>query len=345
MVRQGHVKGLKEMLKKMGIGSAVFDDIRSEPTDAHVKRGTDIYKDNECDCLIAIGGGSPIDCAKAIGAMLVNTGNVRDHNGCTFDRPIPPLVAIPSTGGTGAEATNRAIITDTESNIKMLLKGDVLLPRIAVVDPRFSMECPLNVTVATGLDALTHAVEAYTSRKASKESDELAIIAVKRIFKNLPLLVKDLSCAEARREMAFAAYEAGVCINNAAVTIVHGMSRPIGAYFHVPHGISNAMLLDKCLSYVVDGGISRFAGLVGAVGLETAGDSERVLADKFIKALGDICRLCKVPTLGEYGIDKEKFFAVMDKMAQDALDSGNPANTLKELTKEDILTVYRSLWQ
>lgn len=345
MVRQGHVKDLKEMLKKMGIGSAVFDDIRSEPTDAHVKRGTDIYKDNECDCLIAIGGGSPIDCAKAIGAMLVNTGNVRDHNGCTFDRPIPPLVAIPSKGGTGAEATNRAIITDIESNIKMLLKGDVLLPRIAVVDPRFSMECPLNVTVATGLDALTHAVEAYTSRKASKESDELAIIAVKRIFKNLTLLVKDLSCAEARREMAFAAYEAGVCINNAAVTIVHGMSRPIGAYFHVPHGISNAMLLDKCLSYVVDGGISRFAGLVGAVGLETAGDSERVLADKFIKALGDICRFCKVPTLGEYGIDKEKFFAVMDKMAQDALDSGNPANTLKELTKEDILTVYRSLWQ
>ena len=303
-----------------------------------------IYRENECDFIIAIGGGSPIDCAKAIGAMAVNEGDVTEYNGVTFAKPIPPLVAIPSTGGTGSEATNRTIITDTKKNIKMLLKGDVLLPIIAVVDPEFSMECPINVTVATGLDALTHAVEAYTSRKAFKESDELAIKAVKGIFKNLPILLEDLSNVKAREGMAFAAYEAGVCINNAAVTIVHGMSRPIGAYFHVPHGISNAMLLEKCLSYVVDGGLERFADLGRAIGLEEDGDSVSALANKFIKALGEFCSLCKVPSLEEYGIDKDEFFHVMDKMAQDALDSGSPANTLKKLTKEDILKVYKSLW-
>lgn len=344
MIKQGHVMSLINILESMDIKSVVYGEIKSEPTDNHVNQGLDIYRKNRCDFIIAIGGGSPIDCAKAIGAMAVNEGDITEYNGSTFYKAIPPLVAIPSTGGTGSEATNRTIITDTGNNIKMLLKGDVLLPLIAVVDPKFSMQCPLNVTVATGLDALTHAVEAYTSKKAFKESDDLAIKAIRRIFKNLPILLEDLSNEKAREEMALAAYEAGICINNAAVTIVHGMSRPIGAYFHVPHGISNAMLLVKCLSYVVDGGEERFAQLGKAIGLEERYDSTRVLADKFIKALGDFCSLCKVTSLDEYGIDKEAFLLVVDKMAQDAIDSGSPANTLKELTKEDILKVYKSLW-
>lgn len=188
-------------------------------------------------------------------------------------------------------------------------------------------------------------MEGYTSKKAQPLTDIFAISAIKRIFKYLPIAYKDGNNEEAREQMALAALEAGVVITNSSVTIVHGMSRPIGALFHVPHGMSNAMLLSKCLAFAKDGAVERFALLGREIGVANETDSDEVAADLFIKALGDICRECEIPTLDEYGIDKEQFMKVTEKMAADAYASGSPSNTRKEVTKQDMINIYQQLWE
>lgn len=258
---------------------------------------------------------------------------------------MPKMVAIPTTAGTGSEATKFTIITDTEQDVKMLLRGDALMPDLAIIDPQFTITAPPSITAATGLDALTHAIEAYTSRKAQPMTDVFAVSAVKRIFKNLPIAFHDGGNVTAREEMSLAALEAGVAFNNASVTIVHGMSRPIGALFHIPHGISNAMLLKECLTFALDGAYDRFAALAEAIGVAEPGAGNAENAAAFLRAVEGICAELKIPTLAEYGVEREKFFAVMDKMAADALISGSPANTIKEVSKADILTIYENLWK
>lgn len=226
----------------------------------------------------------------------------------------------------------------------MLLKGEALLPDLAVIDSKFSMTSPKSVTAATGMDALTHAVEAYTSRKANSLTDTFALSAIKRIFEFLPLVYKDGENKKAREEMAIAAYEAGVCINNSSVTLVHGMSRPIGANFHVAHGISNAMLIKECLSYVLDGSYERFGSIGRVINAADDKKSDKEAAEAFLEKLTELCNICEIPTLKEYGINKEEFNKVVDKMAQDAMNSGSPSNTIKEVKKEDLLTIYSRLW-
>ena len=226
----------------------------------------------------------------------------------------------------------------------MLLKGTVLIPQLAVVDPRFTLSVPPKITASTGLDAFTHAAEAYTSRRANSLSDTFALSAIKRIVKYLPAAYQNGSDVKAREEMAIGALEAGIAFNNASVTVVHGMSRPIGALFHVPHGTSNAMLDEACFAYVLDGNYKKFGDLARAVGAARPEDEDEAAARKFLDVVRSLCETCHIPTLAEYGIDKEQFFARMDKMADDALESGSPANTAKELTKADILAIYRSLW-
>lgn len=343
MICQGHMKTLTSILEKNQTEYVIFSDITGEPTDVMIESGLAVYKENNCDFIIGFGGGSPIDSAKAIGAMSVNSGKISDYNGRVITGELPPVAAIPSTAGTGSEATQFTIISDTKNNIKMLLKGQALLPILAVIEPQFTFAAPKNVTAATGLDALTHAVEAYTSKKATPFTDMYAISAIKKIFKYLPAAYKDGNDREARVNMAVAAYEAGVCINNSSVTIVHGMSRPVGALFHVPHGLSNAMLLQECLKFAVDGAYERFAQLGRAVKAARDTDSDIEAADKFIAALGDICAACEVMTLSEYGVDKDSFLAAADKMAHDAYDSGSPSNTRKTVTKEDMIAIYKKL--
>ena len=243
MVRLGNVAHVERALEACGIGYTVYAGITGEPTDVMIGQGLEIYEKENCDFLVALGGGSPIDSMKAIGALVGNGGKIGDYLGKVITKPTPPMVAIPTTAGTGSEATQFTIITDTERDIKMLLKGEVLMPTLAVIDPQFTMTAPPAITAATGLDALTHAIEAYTSRKAQPLSDVFALSAVKRIFRWLPEAFLHGDNVQAREEMSLAALEAGIAFNNSSVTIVHGMSRPIGALFHVPHGISNAMLL------------------------------------------------------------------------------------------------------
>ena len=343
MNRIGNVKIVTDLLDEIGIGWTVYDDITGEPDDVMIDGGVEAYKANGCDFLIAIGGGSPMDSMKAIGALITNPGKIADYMGKEITNPLPPMVAIPTTAGTGSEATQFTIITDTKTSIKMLLKGTVLIPDVAIVDASFTVSSPKSVTNATGLDALTHAVEGYTSKKASPLTDVYAIDAVKRIFKYLPRAYENGEDMEAREEMILAALEAGVVINNSSVTLVHGMSRPIGANFHVPHGLSNAMLLKVCLTFALDGTYERFADLGRAIGVAAEEDDETA-AKAFLEAIIQLCETLKVPTLAEYGVDKDAFFEVMDKMADDAIASGSPGNTRKTTTKADVLKMYEELW-
>lgn len=338
------MKQLTALLDENGIGCVIFDGITGEPTDTMIENGVEMLKSSGCDFIIGIGGGSPLDSAKAIAAMAVNEGSIADYNGKEITGEILPLVAIPTTAGTGSEATKFTVITDSEKGIKMLLKGDVLVPKLAIVDSSFTVGAPKSVTSATGLDALTHAVEAYTSRKAFSMTDTLAVSAVKRIMKYLPIAYKEPDNSLVREQMSVAALEAGICINNSSVTIVHGMSRPIGALFHVPHGMSNAMLLKECLSFAVSGAYEKFANLGRETGVASDSDSDETAAEKFIDSLQNICDVCEIPTLEQYGIDRDEYYSKISKMATDAVASGSPANTVKEVTVDDCIEIYKKLY-
>lgn len=338
------MKQLTALLDENGIDCVIFDGITGEPTDTMIENGVEMLKSSGCDFIIGIGGGSPLDSAKAIAAMAVNEGSIADYNGKEITGEILPLAAIPTTAGTGSEATKFTVITDSEKGIKMLLKGDVLVPKLAIVDSSFTVGAPKSVTSATGLDALTHAVEAYTSRKAFSMTDTLAVSAVKRIMKYLPIAYKEPDNSLAREQMSIAALEAGICINNSSVTIVHGMSRPIGALFHVPHGMSNAMLLKECLSFAVSGAYEKFANLGRETGVASDSDSDETAAEKFIDSLQSICDVCEIPTLEQYGIDRDEYYSKISKMATDAVASGSPANTVKEVTVVDCIEIYKKLY-
>ncbi len=297
MIQLGNVDKVAAVLNEQGLSYTVFSDILGEPTDTMIEAGKQKYLSEGCDFLIALGGGSPIDSMKAIGCLINHDGPITDYFGKVIDVQMPPMAAIPTTAGTGSEATQFTIITDTTNNVKMLLKGRVLMPSCAIIDPQFTMTAPAKITMATGLDALCHAVEAYTSRKAQTLSDTFALSAVKRIFRFLPAAFHDGKNEEARIQMSVAALEAGIAFNNASVTIIHGMSRPIGALFHVAHGLSNAMLMKACLGFACDGALDRFATLGREVGVASGEDSDSIAAQKFLDALNALVEELETPTL------------------------------------------------
>lgn len=344
MIDLGNCKHVETVLKEEKIPYAIYDAVNGEPTDTMIEAGVKVYKEEGCDFLVALGGGSPIDAMKAIGTLAGGNGSISDYMGKVIDVKMPPMVAIPTTAGTGSEATQFTIITDTKKNIKMLLKGKVLMPSLAIIDPQFTMTAPPKITAATGLDALCHAVEAYTSRKSQTLSDTFAVSAVKRIFASLPTAFFDGKNEEARIQMSVAALEAGIAFNNASVTIIHGMSRPIGALFHVAHGLSNAMLMKECLKFALPGAYDRFADLGRAIRVAEETDSDKEAAEKFLEAIEGLTKTLETPTLEAYGIDREEFFAAIDKMAFDAMASGSPQNTKREVSEEEVKDIYKNLW-
>ena len=345
ITKTGLAAKVQDVLSVRGISSVVFNDLPGEPDDKMIDAALSVFKSEKCDFIIGLGGGTPLDTAKAVAAMAVLPGKLSDYTGKEMSGDFAPLVLIPTTAGTGSEATKFFVYTDTATDAKLLMKGDALLPKLAVIDYTYTISSPVSITVATGMDALTHAVEAYTSKKANPVTDIYCLDAIKRIFKYLPLAAKDGNDKTAREQMSLAAYEAGVCINNSSVTLVHGMSRPIGALFHVPHGISNAMLITECLRFALDGegAEERFAKIALEIGEAEKSDSTSAASKKFLDALERLTKTLSVPSLREYGIDLEKFAAVEEKMASDALASGSPANTRKAISKEDIIAIYDRL--
>ena len=335
MIKFGNVAKVEDMLKSNNAPYAVFSDITGEPTDKMVEAAVEMYKAEGCYYMIALGGGSCIDTMKACAVVAAGGGAITDYMGRSIEEDVAPMVAIPTTAGTGSEATRVTIIADTVNKVKMMLFGPSIVPPVAVVDPQFTN---------TGLDALCHCMEAYTSRLAQPLTDTFALSAVKRIVANLSTCYHDGKNVEARAQMSIAALEAGIAFTNASVTIIHGMSRPIGALFHVPHGTSNAMLIKVCLPFMITGCYPRFADLGKAIGVAADTDDDKTAAEKFMAKVMSMVDEMGIPTPEQFGINKEEFFANLEKMADDALTSGSPQNTWHQPTKEELIELYKKLW-
>ena len=338
----GLLEDIKKSLEASGISFAIYDKVVMEPTMEHADEGLKVYRESGADFLIAIGGGSPIDTAKAISALATNPGKVNDFEGPNkIPKPGAPLIAIPTTAGTGSEVTQFTIITDTVRNVKMLIASPMIMPKVALVDPMMTLKMPQGITAATGLDALTHAIEAYVSVKAQPITDALALHAIRLISENLRLAWCNGDNIPSRINMMTGALEAGLSFSNSSVALVHGMARPIGAYFHVAHGISNAALLTTVIEFSVPGNPKRYTDIAQAMGEVTAGLSVLDAAYLAVKAVKKMTDDLKVPPLRGLGVDEKKFDSIVNQMAADAIASGSPGNNPRKATKEEIVELYR----
>jgi alcohol dehydrogenase class IV len=263
---------LQSLLSAKGGRSRVFSGSVPDPTTGSVDAAVAFVKEFEHDCVIGFGGGSAIDTAKAAAVLSVLGGTIRQLKAPhSQDSGGLPIVAIPSTAGTGSEATKFTIVTDETNDEKMLCAGLAYLPSIAIVDYELTLKKPRGLTAATGIDALTHAIEAYVSRRATPFTDGMAIAAMKAIWKNLPTACAEPSNRKAREAMTLGALQAGIAFSNASVALVHGISRPIGAHFHVAHGLSNAMLLPAVTAWSAQAAVSRYAECAPSDGHRAAG--------------------------------------------------------------------------
>jgi len=345
MVQLGYVARIQESLTALGIVSDVFDDTVPEPTVSSIQAGVEMVRNGSYDSIIAIGGGSPIDSAKAISILGKYGGVMRDYK---FPRVVSepglPIIAIPTTAGTGSEATRVTIITDETSDEKMLCVGIGFMPTAALVDYELTLSLPSRTTADTGIDALTHAMEAYVSKKASLYSDTQAIAAMKLLAPNLRRAFHDGSDRNAREAMMLGSTLAGVAFSNASVALVHGMSRPIGAFYHVPHGLSNAMLLPAVTEYSIPAAPARYADCARAMGVAEVSDSDDQANAKLMTELCALNAELNVPTPEQFGISREHFFGNLGIMAEQALASGSPGNNPRVPSADEIIQIYKKLW-
>ncbi len=345
MVQLGYATRIQDTLATSGLKADIFADTVPEPTVASIQAGVDMARAGDYDSIIALGGGSPIDSAKAIGILAKLGGQMRDYK---FPRNVTetglPIIAVPTTAGTGSEVTRFTIITDEQNDEKMLCVGIGFMPVAALVDYSLTLSLPARVTADTGLDALTHAIEAYVSQKANLYSDSQALAAMRLIGPNLRRVYHDGSDKEAREAMMLGSTLAGVAFSSASVALVHGMSRPIGAFFHVPHGLSNAMLLPCVTAFSIPAAAERYADCARAMGVASEQDSTEQANAKLLSELQALNDELQVPTPAQFGIDRARFFELMPTMAQQALASGSPGNNPRVPTVEQMVELYSSLW-
>lgn len=345
MDQLGNIDIATQLLQEHGIHSTSYLGVLSEPKDTYVYEALELLESNHCDHVIAIGGGSCIDTAKAVAVVATNGGDISDYmnNQTIARRKALPLITVPTTGGTGSEATDATVITNTTTTVKMMIKQAVFMPQVAIVDPVLTVSSPPSITAATGIDALTHALEAYLSHKAHPFTDTLALSAIERLYHHVLIAYQDGEDLNARHEMIYGSMLAGMAFSNSSVCLVHGMSRPIGALFHVPHGVSNAMLLPVVLTYTKNHCTKRLAEIGKVLFPEKRAESADVLADLVVDSIISLCQQLHIPTLTEWGINKEEFNKVLEKMADDALISGSPQNNPRVPTKEEIIALYKEL--
>jgi alcohol dehydrogenase class IV len=346
MVQSGVVQPFVELLEAGGVAAAVFSGVHPDPSEENVIGGQSALQASGADVIVTIGGGSPIDCAKAVGVLATNGGKVRDYMGYEkIPRASLPLIAIPTTAGTGSEVTRASVITDTARDEKMLLMSVHLVPQVALVDFELTMTMPGPLTAAVGVDTLTHGIEAYVSKKANGVTDPLALSCVSLVARHLRTAFREPGNRAAREAMSLAACQGGMAFANSSVCLVHGMSRPIGALFHVPHGISNAMLLPAVTRFSIAGSVRRYAIIARAMEVAGPGDPDERAAENLIVALEKLNRDLAIPRLREHPkMDEDRFSASLEKMATDALASGSPANNPVVPTPQQIVKLYRDAW-
>lgn len=345
MVELGYAGKIQQTLQESGIEASIFSETIPEPTVSSIEAGVTMVREGGFDSIIAIGGGSPIDSAKAISIVGKFGGKVSDYK---FPRDVAesglPIIAIPTTAGTGSEVTRFTVITDDLKDEKMLCAGLGFMPVAALVDYELTLSLPPRVTADCGLDALTHAIEAYVSQKANTFSDAQALNAMSMIGLNIRQAYHDPKNESAREAMMLGSTLAGIAFSNASVALVHGMSRPIGAFFHVPHGLSNAMLLPAITEFSIPEAKARYADCARAIGVANISDTHQIACQKLVEELRALNQDLSVPSPSAFGIDKETYFNLLPVMAQQALDSGSPSNNPRVPNVDEMVELYSKVW-
>ena len=348
MVKFGYVKKLQEILLKAGIKSSVFDDTIPDPTDTVVLNGIDILKKNKNDAVIGFGGGSPIDTAKAIAVLSQYSKNIQDYKPpSTFDKKGLPIIAIPTTAGTGSEVTHHSVIIDTKSNNfeKISCRGEGFVPIVSIVDYELTLSKPRRLTIDSAIDTLTHGIEAYVSKKATMFSDRMALDTIRLVQENIYAVDKDPKDSKAREGLMLAATLGGLAFSNASICLVHGMSRPLGSNFKVPHGLSNAMLLPTITEFSIDHAKSRYADCSRAGNFALPDDEDDIACEKLIKGLYKINNDFDVPSMKTFGIDEKNFEEELENMATDAEVSGAPNLNPRVPTVNEMVDLYGKAWR
>jgi alcohol dehydrogenase class IV len=339
----GLVDSVRNNLKKSGIESVVFDNIKGNPLISSVEQGLDIFKEEKCDITIAVGGGSPIDTAKAINIVEANGGHILDyemfidgmHNPITKRKK--PLIVIPTTAGTGSEVTMWSVLTDPKRKYKASFGHPYMAPEYSLSDPTVTLTVPKGLTAAQGMDALTHAIEAYTSRYTMPQTDALALYAIKLISNNLRQAVAYGQNLKARDGMLMGSLMAGMAFGSAPVGAVHAMAHTLGGFYDTPHGVANAILLPWVMEYNLIACPERFGDIADAMGENVQGLSMIEKAEKAISAVKRLSKDVGIPSLSEVGCKEEDIPELARLAAQDMNVNGNP----RPMPAEDMEKVYR----
>jgi len=343
LVETGIVEQVTDQIAKAGVETTVFDGVQPNPTVGNVKAGLDLLKSKDCDVVVSVGGGSSHDCAKGIALVATNGGVINDYEGVDqATKPLLPLIAVNTTSGTASEMTRFSIITDEKRHVKMAIVDWRVTPNVAINDPILMMKQPPALTASTGMDALTHAVEAYVSTEATPVTDSAALMAIKLIAKNLRNAVANGNNFEARNNMAYAEFLAGMAFNNASLGYVHAMAHQLGGYYDLPHGVCNAILLPHVERFNLIANPQRLADIAKAMGENIDGLSVREAADKGLDAIVTLSKDVGIPQrlsdLEGTEVKKEDFEVLAENAMKDVCSLTNP----RTAAKKEIIGIFEA---
>lgn len=339
----GPVDKVVQSLEEKGITYAFYDGVEPNPKDTNVRDGLKVFEAEKCDLILTVGGGSAHDCGKGIGIAASHEGDLYENYAGIekLSNPLPPIVSVNTTAGTGSEVTRHCVITNTEKKIKFVIVSWRNTPLVSINDPELMTGKPAGLTAATGLDALTHAVESYLSLGANPVTDSMAIQAIKLISTNLRQAVANGSNIEARENMAHASLLAGMAFNNAGLGYVHAMAHQLGGLYDIPHGVANAVLLPHVERYNLISNPQKFADIATFMGENIEGLSVRNAAEKAIKAIETLSKDVNIPSNLRALNVKEEDFELMAKLA---LEDGNAISNPIQGTKQDIIDIFRAAY-
>lgn len=342
LVQAGVAQQVVEMLKQAAVEVEIFDAVEPDPSIQVATKAAEMAKNVKANVLIALGGGSAIDTAKSAALLVTNGGYLKDYAGVNkVVKPILPLIAVPTTAGTGSEVTIFAVMSDPEKQEKFTISSALIAPAVAVLDPLLTLKLPPSVTAFTGMDALTHAIEAFTSSIAQPATDALALSAIKLILKHLPVAVGRGDNIMARDGMLQASLLAGIAFNNAFLGLAHAIASPLGGHFHVPHGLANAVMLPYVMEYNLPTAVRRYAEIGCALGLQAVGDTPRAVAEKTVAAITQLARDINIPEkLSNIGAKEE----LLPLVARDALKSIQLKFNVRNASEKEILALLQKAY-
>ena len=342
LVQAGIAQQVVEMLKQAAVEVEIFDAVEPDPSIQVATKAAEMAKNAKANVLIALGGGSAIDTAKSAALLVTNGGYLKDYAGVNkVVKPILPLIAVPTTAGTGSEVTIFAVMSDPDKQEKFTISSALIAPAVAVLDPLLTLKLPPSVTAFTGMDALTHAIEAFTSSIAQPPTDALALSAIKLVLKHLPVAVGRGDNIKARDGMLQASLLAGIAFNNAFLGLAHAIASPLGGHFHVPHGLANAVMLPYVMEYNLPTAVRRYAEIGCALGLQAVGDTPRAVAEKTVAAITQLARDINIPEkLSNIGAKEE----LLPLVARDALKSIQLKFNVRNASEKEILALLQKAY-